>query len=266
MFIIGEKINATRKSIDAAIRERNAAFVQEVAKAQELAGAHALDVNCGTVPAAEEPETLKWLVRTVQEVSGLPLCIDSANSQALAAGLAEHRGKPLINSISGETARYNSVFPLVKQYGAGVIALCNDDRGLPSTKEMALEVGDSLVGRLTKDGIPVDDIYLDPLVRTLATSPETVTDTLEVMRELSQRFPGLHFVSGLSNVSYGLPERRHLNRAFVVMSIAYGLDAVIADPLDKQFIALIYASEALVNKDRFCLTYIKAFNDGKLTC
>jgi 5-methyltetrahydrofolate corrinoid/iron sulfur protein methyltransferase len=265
MFIIGEKINATRKSIDAAVREGNAVHIQEVAKAQELAGAHALDVNCGTVPAAEEPETLKWLVRTVQEVSDLPLCIDSANSEALAAGLAEHKGKPLINSISGETARYNSVLPLVKQYGAGVIALCNDDRGLPSSKEAALEVGDSLVNRLMKDGIPVDDIYLDPLVRTLATSPETVIDTLEVMRELSHRFPGLHFVSGLSNVSYGLPERRHLNRAFVVMSIAYGLDAVIADPLDRQFIALIYASEALMNKDRFCLAYIKAFNDGKLS-
>lgn len=265
MFIIGEKINATRKSIDAAVRERNAAYIQEVAKAQEEAGAHALDVNCGTVPAAEEPEALKWLVRTVQEVTDLPLCIDSANSEALAAGLVEHRGKPLINSISGETVRYNSVLPLVKQYGAGVIALCNDDRGLPSSKEMALDVGDSLVSRLVKDGIPVDDIYLDPLVRTLATSPETVIDTLEVMRELSHRFQGLHFVSGLSNVSYGLPERRHLNRAFVVMSIAYGLDAVIADPLDRQFIALIYASEALMNKDRFCLAYIKAFNDGKLS-
>ena len=265
MFVIGEKINATRKSIDAAINERNAAQIQEVAKAQEQAGAHALDVNCGTVPALEEPETMKWLVKTVQEVSDLPLCIDSANSEALSAGLAEHRGRPLINSISGESARYSSVLPLVKQYGARVVALCNDDRGLPSSREAALEVGDALINRLIKDGIPVDDIYLDPLVRTLATSPETVIDTLEVMRELSHKFPGLHLVSGLSNVSFGLPERRHLNRAFVVMSIAYGLDAVIADPLDSQLMALISASEALVNKDRFCLEYIKAYNAGKLS-
>ena len=265
MFVIGEKINATRKSIDAAINERNAARIQEVAKAQEQAGAHALDVNCGTVPALEEPETMKWLVKTVQEVSDLPLCIDSANSEALAAGLAEHRGRPLINSISGESARYSSVLPLVKQYGARVIALCNDDRGLPSSREAALEVGDALINRLIKDGIPVDDIYLDPLVRTLATSPETVIDTLEVMRDLSRKFPGLHLVSGLSNVSFGLPERRHLNRAFAVMSIAYGLDAVIADPLDNQLMALISASEALVNKDRFCLEYIKAYNAGKLS-
>jgi 5-methyltetrahydrofolate corrinoid/iron sulfur protein methyltransferase len=265
MFVIGEKINATRKSIDAAIRERDAVRIQEVAKAQEQAGAYALDVNCGTVPASEEPETMRWLVGTVQEVTDLPLCIDSANSEALAAGLAAHRGKPIINSISGETVRYDSVLSLVKQHGAGVIALCNDDRGLPSSREMALEVGDALIKRLIKDGIQVGDIYLDPLIRALATSPETVVDTLELMRDLSRRFPGLHLVSGLSNVSFGLPERRHLNRAFVVMSIAYGLDAVIADPLDNQLMALVYAAEALVNKDRFCLDYIKAYNEGKLS-
>ncbi len=264
MFIIGEKINATRKSIDAALNAQDAAYLQEVAKAQEEAGAHALDVNCGTVPAAQEPEAMKWLVETVQAVTALPLCIDSPNPAALAAGLAQHKGKPMINSISGESGRYDNVLPLVKQYNAAVVALCIDDRGLPSNKEMALEVGDSLVNRLAKDGVPVDDIYLDPLVRTLATSPETVIDTLEVLRELSRRFSGLHFVSGLSNVSYGLPERRFLNRAFIVMSIAYGLDAVIADPLDKQLIAMIYASEALMNKDRYCLEYIKAFHEGKL--
>jgi 5-methyltetrahydrofolate--homocysteine methyltransferase len=235
-----------------------------VARAQEKAGAHALDVNCGTLPATHEPEAMKWLVETVQAVTELPLCIDSPNPEALAAGLASHKGKPVINSISGEIARYGNVLPLVRQYKASVIALCNDDRGLPSSKETALQVGDSLVNRLIKDGVPVDDIYLDPLVRTLATSPETVVETLEVIRELSGRFPGLHFVSGLSNVSYGLPERRFLNRAFVAMSVAYGLDAVIADPLDKQLIAMIYASEALISKDRYCLNYIKAFHEGKL--
>jgi 5-methyltetrahydrofolate corrinoid/iron sulfur protein methyltransferase len=265
MFIIGEKINATRKSVDSAIRERDAVRIQEMAKAQEQAGAHALDVNCGTVPASEEPETMRWLVETVQAVTDLPLSIDSANPEALAAGLAAHRGKPIVNSISGETVRYDRILGLVKQYGARVIALCNDDRGLPSSREIALEVGNALISRLIEDSIPIDDIYVDPLVRTLATSPETVIDTLELMRDLSLRFPGLHLVSGLSNVSFGLPERRHLNRAFVVMSIACGLDAVIADPLDNQLMALVYASEALVNRDRFCLDYIEAYNAGKLS-
>jgi 5-methyltetrahydrofolate corrinoid/iron sulfur protein methyltransferase len=265
MFVIGEKINATRTSIAAAIRERDVVRIQEVATAQEQAGADALDINCGTVPAHEEPEVMAWLVETVQAITDLPLCIDSANSEALAAGLAAHKGKPIINSISGENRRYENVLGLVKQYDARVIALCNDDRGLPSSREMALEVGNTLINRLINDSIPVDDIYMDPLVRTLATSPETVIETLEVMRGLSRGVPGLHLVSGLSNVSFGLPERRHLNRAFVVMSIAYGLDAVIADPLDSQLMALIYASEALVNKDRFCLGYIKAYDAGKLS-
>ncbi len=264
MLIIGEKINATRKSIDDALKARDAARIQEVAKAQEQAGADFLDVNCGTVAVCEEPEAMQWLVKTVQEASGLPLCIDSPNSEALAAGLRVHAGKPLINSISGETVRYRSVLPLVKEYEAGVIALCNDDRGLPSSKIMALEVGDSLVTRLVADGVPLSNIYLDPLVRTLATSPETVVESLEVMRELSLRYPGLHFVSGLSNVSFGLPERRHLNRAFLAMSVACGLDAVITDPMDAQLVALIYASEALMNKDRFCMKYIGAYNQGKL--
>lgn len=264
MFIIGEKINATRKSIDAAIKRKDAAYIQDAALAQSRAGAHALDVNCGTVAAAEEVDAMKWLVETVQIVTETPLCIDSPNAQALAAGLTVHKGKALINSISAETYRYESVLPLIKQYNADVIALCNDDRGLPASKETALEVGDALVGRMIKDGIDIDCIYLDPLVRTLATNQEAVVATLEVIRELSHRYPGLHFVSGLSNVSYGLPERRHLNRAFVVMSIAYGLDAVIIDPLDDNIMALIYAAEALVNKDPFCMNYIGAYNAGKL--
>ncbi len=265
MFIIGEKINATRKSIDAAIKSRDAAYIQKVAKDQSEAGSNWLDVNCGTLASSEEIDTMGWLVETVQRVTDIPLCIDSPNAEALAAGLAVHKGeKPLINSISAESNRYDSVLPLVKQYDAGVIALCNDDRGLPSTKEMAIEVGDVLVHRLLKDGVDIDKIYLDPLVRTLATNAEAVVTTLEVIRELLNRFPGLHFVSGLSNVSYGLPERRHLNRAFVVMSIAFGLDAVIIDPLDKNIIALIYAAEALVNKDAFCMNYIRTYNSGNL--
>ncbi len=264
MFIIGERINATRKSIDVAVRARDAAYIQHVALEQAQAGSDALDVNCGTVDALEEPATMEWLVKTVQGVTDLPLCIDSPNPSALAAGLKAHKGKPVINSISGETGRYEKVLALTKQYSASVVALCMDDRGIPTNKEQALEVGTALVSKLTAEGIPVDDIYLDPLVRAVSTSPESVLETLSVMRELGQRFEGLHFVSGLSNVSFGLPERRHLNRAFVVMSIANGMDAVIADPLDASLSALIYAAEALVNKDRFCLHYIKAFHDGKL--
>jgi cobalamin-dependent methionine synthase I len=264
MLIIGEKINTTRKGMEQAVRDRNADLICEEAVRQAQAGAHILDVNCGTLPADAEPEGLSWLVQTVQSAVALPLCIDSPNPVALAAGLAVHKGKPTINSISGEKSRYGGVLPLVKQYQASVVALGMDDRGIPKDKNHAMEVAVTLVNNLVADGVRLNDIYFDPLVRSLATSPGAVSDTLTVMKDMASRFPGLHFVSGLSNVSFGLPERRHLNRAFVVLSVASGLDAVIMDPLDGTMVALIYAAEALVNKDRFCLKYIEAYRQGKL--
>lgn len=264
MLIIGEKINTTRKSMHEAVIARDSETVQREARIQVEAGAHLLDVNCGSLTAEEEPEALAWMVQTVQAVTDVPLCVDSPNPAALVAALAAHRGRPMINSISGETARYEAVIPLVKQYQAQVVVLGMDDRGIPKDSAQALEVGIALMERLTDDLVPGAGIYFDPLVRSLATNPESIAESLELMRELGSRFPGMHFVSGLSNVSYGLPERRHINRAFVVLSIASGLDAVIMDPLDRTMGALIYAAEALMNKDRFCMKYIKAFQEGRL--
>ncbi|MGA2229182.1 MAG: dihydropteroate synthase [Syntrophobacteraceae bacterium] len=265
MLIIGERINSTRKGIEQAIRKRDRDAIVSESLRQAEAGANFLDVNCGTLDAADEPAALEWLVRVVQDSVDLPLCIDSPNPDALAAGLAVHRGEPIINSISGESERFKKVLPLIKQYNGAVVALCLDDGGIPPDRNTAIEVGGGLVGALTDAGVPIDKIYLDPLVRSVATSPLTVLDTLAVIETLRVKYPGLHFVSGLSNVSYGLPERRHLNRAYVVMSIVSGLDAVIMDPLDDLMHALIYAAEALVNQDRFCLKYIKAYQEKKLS-
>jgi cobalamin-dependent methionine synthase I len=264
MFIVGEKINTTRKSVSQAVLERNAEMLRTEAAKQVQAGAHTLDVNCGTLPAEAEPEALAWLVQTVQSAVAIPLCLDSPNPAALAAGLAVHQGRPMINSISGEKARYEHVLPLVKQYGAAVVALGMDDRGIPQDGNQALDTGATLVNHLLADGIPMENIFFDPLVRSLATSQEAVMETLKLMQDLASRFSGLHFISGLSNVSFGLPERRHINRAFVVLSVASGLDAVIMDPLDTAMLALIYAAEALTNKDRFCMKYIEAYRQGKL--
>ena len=264
MLIIGEKINSTRKSMGRAIEERDSDAIREEAIRQAEAGAAVLDVNCGTLPADAEPEALAWLVRTVQSAVDLPLCLDSPNPEALAAALPAHKGRPFINSISGETERYRRVLPLAKTYDARLVALCMDDAGIPKESDRAFEVGERLVTDLVRDGIDLNAIYFDPLVRSVATSPGAVPETLDLMKRLSSRFPGLHFVSGLSNVSFGLPERRHLNRAFVVLSIAAGLDAVIMDPLDGPMVALIFATEALLDKDRFCLNYIAAHHEGKL--
>ena len=228
------------------------------------AGADLLDVNCGTLGVSEEPEVMGWLVQIVQREVDKPVCIDSANPDALGAGLAVHQGKAMVNSISGEKQRFERVLPLVQQYGASVIALGMDDSGIPESVDHSLNVGTRLVEDIVRAGVSVEDVYFDPLVRSVATSPETVTQTLTLIEKLSERFPGLHFVSGLSNVSFGLPERRHLNRAYAVLSIARGLDAVILDPLDRTVIALIHATEALMNRDRYCMRYIEAYHEGKL--
>src|SRR5665811_955785 len=264
MLLIGERLNTTRAGLQAAVETRDAGVVAAEAEAQRDAGAHLLDVNCGSITAAEEPAALAWMVQAAQAAVELPLCIDSANPAALAAGLAVHQGRPLINSISGESERYRAVLPLALDYGAGVVALGMDDGGIPQDRQSALEVGTVLVKRLLADGVSLDAIYFDPLVRALSTSPASIAESLELIEDLGRRFPGLHFVSGLSNVSYGLPERRHVNRAFAVLSIMSGLDAVIVDPLGRTLVALIYAAEALAGRDRFCLEYIKAFKAGRL--
>ena len=264
MLIIGEKINSTIKRVNEAVNKRDRQAIIDIAERQAAAGANFLDVNCGTLDTAQEPEAMEWLVRLVQESTQLPLCIDSPNTEALAAGLKGHKGQAMINSISGESERFKNVLPLIKQYEAKVVALCLDDNGIPEDSDSAVAVGVKLIDDLVAAGIPLDRIYLDPLVRTLATSPNAVIDTLILMQTLGSKYEGLHFISGLSNVSYGLPERRHLNRAYVVMSIAAGLDAVIMDPTDEGMHALIYAAESLMNKDRFCMAYINAANQGKL--
>ncbi|SPF43749.1 Methionine synthase [Syntrophobacter sp. SbD1] len=264
MLIIGERINSSRKRIDEAVRNRDRETIAGEARSQAEAGAHFLDVNCGTLETAREPDALEWLVKVVQDAVDLPLCIDSANPDALAAGLAVHQGEPIINSISGESDRFKRVLSLAKHYNAGLVALCLDERGIPKGRNNAVEVASRLVDSLLDAGIAVDRIYLDPLVRSVATSPEAVLDTLALIESMRGKYAGLHFVSGLSNVSFGLPQRRHLNRAYVVMSIVSGLDSVIMDPLDSVMQSLIFAAEALVNRDRFCLNYIKAYNKGKL--
>ncbi len=265
MLIIGEKINSTLAAAARAVAGRDGHALADLAQRQVAAGANMLDVNCGTVEASKEPEVMSWLVETVQQAVEVPLCIDSANPEALAAGLQAHQGEALVNSITGEGQRYQKVLGLVKQHGSSVIALGMDDRGIPSDADMALEVGQGLVERLAQDGVPPGRVYFDPLVRTVATCPGAATDTLSVMRALKGRFPELHFVTGLSNVSYGMPERRHLNRAYVVLCMGAGLDAVIVNPFDRSLVAMILAGEVLLERDRYALSYIEAYNQGKLS-
>ena len=222
MLIIGERINSTRKSIGAAVKAHDTDFIRQEALSQAAAGAHFLDCNGAVVGVEAEPETLAWLVQTCQEATGLPCAIDSQNPGALEAALAVHQGQPFINSITAEREKFARILPLIKQYRAKVVALCLDDRGIPQTLEARTQAADFLVTNLTAAGVPLDDIYLDPLVFPVSTNGEAGKQVLETIRYVRATYPGVHTTCGLSNVSYGLPVRKLLNQAFLVLCLGAG--------------------------------------------
>ncbi|MBE3576018.1 MAG: methyltetrahydrofolate cobalamin methyltransferase [Firmicutes bacterium] len=263
MHIVGERINTSRKAIAPAVEGRDAEYIQKVARDQVGAGADRIDVNAGTLVDGE-PDALAWLVQTVQDAVDAPLCLDSPNPAALAKALPLHKGKAMINSISAEKERYRRIVPLVKEYGSAVVGLCMDDEGLPDTADRRVEIAHRLISDLADDGIPADDIYIDPLVRPISTSSDAALVVLETLQRVHERHPAVHFICGLSNVSFGLPARRLLNQAFLVLAMGAGLDGAILDPQDAGLMSLLRAAEALLNRDSFGLHYIQAFRDGKL--
>lgn len=263
MIIIGEKINSTRKSVKEAISKKDTAFLQKLAQDQAEAGADYLDVNTGAF-VEEETKLMEWLVQTVQNVVELPLALDSANPDALEAGLkVAAGGKPIINSITAEKTRFKKVLPLVLQYDAGVLALAMDDSGITKTVEERFTVAAKLIEALCAEGVAPDKIFLDPLIQPVSVQNDFGLIALEVIRRVKQQFPDVKTTCGLSNVSFGLPGRVKLNRYFLIMAMAAGLDSAILDPLDNELMDAVKTAEALLGKDRFCKDYIKAFREAK---
>lgn len=263
MKIIGEKINGTRKQVKQAVLDRDADFIRKLASDQAAAGSAWIDVNAGTA-AEREPEDLVWLVETVQEVTDVPLCLDSANPAALSAALPRVKKPPLINSISGETARLTGVLPLAAQARGGVIALAMDDKGIPATAEGRVTIVRRLIAATRAAGIPDEEVYVDPLVMTIGTSGDAARVTLATVRAVKAEFPQVHFTSGLSNVSFGLPVRSLINRAFLTLMLEAGLDTAILDPLDRELRKALLAAEAVLGIDRHCLRYTRAYRAGLL--
>lgn len=263
MLIVGELINSSRKAIAQALEARDEAYLKELAKKQVEAGAHIVDVNCA-IFMEKEPEVMEWLVGIVQEAVNVPLCIDTPNVAAMEVGLKCHKGRPMINSITGEKKRWDDMIPLVSEYKPQVVALCMDDTGMPNSVEDRLRVADRLVNGLVQAGLPEEDIYLDPLIKPVGVSGTAAIEVVETTRILKEKYPKVHVISGLSNISHGLPVRKVLNRAFAVMCVQAGMDAFIADPLDRHLMSLFYAAEALAGRDKNCLQYIKASRAGKV--
>ena len=255
--IIGEKINGTRKRVARAISERDAEFIQNLAKKQADNGSAWLDVNAGTHPETE-PDDMIWLIENIQSVVDIPLCLDSANPKALIAGLSAVNKTPMINSISGEPDRLEQILPIVAEHGCEVIALAMDDKKIPETYEKRLEIIDMVMAATQKAGVPDDKVYVDPLAMTLATMNQGGMIARDTIRSVKEKYPEVHFTMGLSNISFGLPVRKQINRTFMTLAMEAGLDSAIMDPMDKGLRATIITTDLVLGKDRHCMNYLKA--------
>lgn len=260
MLIIGELINCTRKKVGEAAQRRDEEFFRDLARKQVAAGAHALDVN-GGLPD-QEAELLPWLVERVQEAVDVPLCLDSADPEAMVKALPLCKTRSLVNSMNDEPARW-AMLPALKEHHPKVIVLCLSEAGVPKGVEERVAVASRLVDRLTAEGFALDDLYVDPCVMPIATGLNG-RDLLQAVSEISARYPGVHISAGVSNVSFGLPNRKLLNETYLVLLMACGLDTAIVDPCDAQLMMNISAAEALLGRDGGCKSYMRAYREGKL--
>ncbi len=262
MIIVGELINSSRKPIHDAIRDKDEETIKKIASDQFSAGADYLDVNAGTF-VDHEIQNLKWLTETVQSAVDVPCALDSPDPDALEAALKVHKGTAMINSISLEKQRFDKIIPLIAGTDLKVVALCMSDEGMPKTVDDRMKIADKLVNGMTAKNIALENIFMDPLVQPLSVDGTFGMEFINSIEKIVTTWPGIHTMCGLSNISYGLPSRKFLNRTFMVMAITKGLDGAIINPLDKKMKASILAAEALAGRDDYCMKFLKAFRAGE---
>ena len=262
--IIGERINMTRKRIKEEVWNRNAEYIVKQVKRQEKAGATHIDVNAGGDPA-KEVDDMKWLTEVVMGATELPIAFDSTMPEALRAGLElGNRPGSLINSISGESDRIERVLPLVPEYGTGVVCLTMDDQGMPEDFDGRMRITRDLAAKLQEAGVGLDRAYVDHLVRPASTNPGQARFILDAIAATKQEFPEIHICLGMSNISFGLPVRNNLNRAFLAMLIAAGCDGGIVDPSEEGVMNTLYSARAVMGLDEYCMEYLQAQRGGKI--
>ena len=254
--IIGERINPTgRKVLAAEMAQGDYSRIKRDAMAQIAVGAQMLDVNAG-VPMADEAKMLADIIQLVQSLTDAPLCIDSSMVPALAAGLAAYQGKALVNSVTGEEERLESVLPLVKKHGAAVVAICNDEKGISEDPDQRFVVAKKILERALDHGIATADVVVDPLVMPVGAVKNAGRSVLELVARLRRELK-LNTICGASNVSFGLPDRTSLNASFLAMLIGAGLTSAIVNPLHPEIMSGISAAEVLAGLDDKCKRWIK---------
>jgi len=258
--IIGERINPTgRKILAAEMAAGDFTRVTTDALAQVAAGAHMLDVNAG-IPLADEPAILARTIQLVQSITDVPLCIDSSIVAALEAGLAVYQGKALVNSVTGEEERLERVLPLVKKYGAAVVAISNDETGISEDPDVRFAVAKKIVERAADYGIPSCDVVVDPLVMPIGAINQAGVQVMHLLRRLRAELK-VNSTCGASNVSFGLPQRDGISSGFLTMAIASGLTSAITNPLHPEIMKSLMAADVMMGHDPDCARWIRAFRD-----
>ncbi len=258
--IIGERINPTgRKKVLAALKKGNFDIVRRDVASQVTAGATLLDVNAG-VPGVDEAALLEKMVGIIMEETDVPLCIDTADPDALTAALSIYKGKALVNSVNGEERALETVLPLVKEHGAAVIGLCMDDTGIPETPEDRLAVAAKIIERAGKLGIGPEDVVIDPLALTMGADHNAGQVTLDTIALVVKEF-GVNITLGASNISFGLPDRKYINATFIAMAIQAGLTCPITNPMILEVSTAILAADLTLGRDEYGMRWIDLYRE-----
>jgi cobalamin-dependent methionine synthase I len=267
MLVIGEKINATNSTVAEAIARRDEEFITRLASSQDAGGADFIDVNAGSGYGSlkDEAAGMAWLVKVVQLATDKPLAIDSDSPTVIESALGQYRGERLIiNSVTAEPTRLEPIGSLAAERHAWLVALAMGAEGIPDTSEQRLAACDTIMTSLLRLGIKPEQILFDPLVLPIGVDSTQGLVTLKTIEQIKARYPAAQTVMGLSNISYGLPNRKLINRAFLQMAAYAGLDAVILDPLDARTMSLVKVANMLSGKDPLCKAYLRAHRKGEI--
>lgn len=264
MIIIGEKINGSIPSTGKAIQEKDVDFIKNLALKQAAAGVDYIDV-CASVADDIELETMKWLIDIVQDATDVPIAVDSPNVYTCIESMKYCNKPGLFNSVSMEGNKADEAFKVIADTEWGCVALLNSDEGIPKTAQDRLKVFSDLMDKCEEYKIDPSRMYIDPLIEMLCTSEDGTTMVTDVIREIRKEYPTIHVVGAISNVSFNLPARRLANQAFAVLTMSVGMDSFILDPLCKDLMGMLFATEAMMGLDMYCMEYIGAFRNNIFT-